>query len=149
MNYFFDKAFSNNLSERYHSAGDMRREMATLNESRFNILGGGEMNDIIAIDGNRGLEKYRYSELIRHLNPSTELCNPEGLKLPIMTDIPQLVEYGIALPPQLQSKVKNYYLGGDFVNAANTVWIRSMGLLRKRVLSLGEDFVADIFQLID
>lgn len=149
LNYFFDKAFSNNLSERYHSAGDMRREMATLNESRFNILGGGEMNDIIAIDGNRGLEKYRYSELIRHLNPSTELCNPEGLKLPIMTDIPQLVEYGIALPPQLQSKVKNYYLGGDFVTAANTVWIRSMGLLRKRVLSLGEDFVADMVEASD
>ena len=149
LNYFFDKAFSNNVSERYHSAGDMRREMSTLNESRFNILGGGEMNDIIEIDNSRGLEKYRYSELIRHLNPSTELCNPEGLKLPIMTDIPQLVEYGIALPPQLQSKVKQYYLGGDFVTAANTIWIRSMGLLRKRVLSLGEEFVADMVEASD
>ena len=36
--------------------------MSTLNESRFNILGGGEMNDIIEIDNSRGLEKYRYSE---------------------------------------------------------------------------------------
>ena len=66
--------------------------MSTLNESRFNILGGGEMNDIIEIDNSRGLEKYRYSELIRHLNPSTELCNPEGLKLPIMTDIPHTIQ---------------------------------------------------------
>lgn len=103
LNYFFDKAFSNNISERYHSAADMRREMETLNELRFNILGGKEMNDIVISDNTSEGEKYRYSELIRYLNPSTELCNPEGLKLPIITDVPQLVEYAIALPTKLQA----------------------------------------------
>ena len=104
--------------------------METLNELRFNILGGKEMNDIVISDNTSEGEKYRYSELIRYLNPSTELCNPEGLKLPIITDVPQLVEYAIALPTKLQSKVKKYYLDGDFVTAANTTWIRSKGLLR-------------------
>lgn len=149
LNYFFDKAFSNNISERYHSAADMRREMETLNELRFNILGGKEMNDIVISDNTSEGEKYRYSELIRYLNPSTELCNPEGLKLPIIMDVPQLVEYAIALPTKLQSKVKKYYLDGDFVTAANTTWIRSKGLLRKRILSLGEDFVADMVEAND
>ena len=48
-----------------------------------------------------------------------------------------------------RQKVKKYYLDGDFVTAANTTWIRSMGLLRKRILSLGEDFVADMVEAND
>ena len=149
LNYFFDKSFCNNISERYHFAADMRRDIDTLEESKFDKLGGGGMMEIATVQGTRGLEKYRYSELMRQLNPNSEVCSPSGLKLPIMTDITQLVEFGIALPPQVQVKVKKYYVNGDFITAANTVWTRSISLLRKRILSLGEEFVADMVETND
>lgn len=149
LNYFFDKSFCNNLSERYHSAMDMRRDIDTLDECRFDGLGGSGMMEIITVQGTHGLEKYRYSELMRQLNPTSELCSPSGLKLPIVTDVTQLVEYGVALPPPVQVKVKNYYVSGDFVTAANTVWTRAISLLRKRILSLGEEFVADMVEAND
>ena len=149
LNYFFDKSFCNNISERYHSATDMRRDIDTIEECKVDGLGGGGMMEIVTGQVTRRLEKYRYSELMRQLNPNSELCNPSGLKLPIMTDVTQLVEFGIALPPKVQVKVRNYYTNGDFVTAANTVWTRSISLLRKRILSLGEEFVADMVEAND
>lgn len=149
LNYFFDKSFCNNISERYHSATDMRRDIDTIEECKVDGLGGGGMMEIVTGQVTRRLEKYRYSELMRQLNPNSELCSPSGLKLPIMTDVTQLVEFGIALPPQVQVKVRNYYTNGDFVTAANTVWTRSISLLRKRILSLGEEFVADMVEAND
>lgn len=149
LNYFFDKSFCNNISERYHSAMDMRRDIDSIEECKFDGLGGSGMMETVTVQGTHGLEKYRYSELMRQLNPNSELCSPSGLKLPIMTDVTQLVEFGIALPTQVQVKVKNYYTNGDFVTAANTVWTRSISLLRKRILSLGEEFVADMVESND
>ena len=149
LNYFFDKSFCNNISERYHSATDMRRDIDTIEECKVDGLGGGGMMEIVTGQVTRRLEKYRYSELMRQLNPNSELCSPSGLKLPIMTDVTQLVEFGIALPPKVQVKVRNYYTNGDFVTAANTVWTRSISLLRKRILSLGEEFVADMVEAND
>lgn len=146
----FDRAFSNNVDERYHSADDIIRDIQTIDEYRVNSLGGNIMtNEIISIEKTAGTEVYRYSELMRQLNPSTEICNPAGLTLPRITNVSELVEYGVALPAPVKEKVSKYYLEGDYVTAASTTWLRAIGLLKKRILSLGEEFVADMVETDD
>lgn len=140
-----DRAFSNNIEERYHSADDIIRDILTIGETKVNSLGGNIMiKENITIEKMTGLEVYRYSELMRQLNTGTEICNPSGLTLPMITNVSELVEFGIALPTQVRDKVTKYYVEGDYVTAANMTWVRAIGLLKKRILSLGEEFVADM-----
>ena len=63
LNYFFDKSFCNNISERYHFAADMRRDIDTLEESKFDKLGGGGMMEIATVQGTRGLEKSKFRSM--------------------------------------------------------------------------------------
>lgn len=142
-----DKAFSNNVDERYHFADDIIRDLLTIDEYKVNSMGGNIMtNEVMTIDRMNNMEVYRYSELIRQLNPSTEICNPSGLTLPMITNVGELVEYGLALPTPVKNKVAKYYMEGDYATAASTIWHRAVALLKKRILSLGEEFVADMVE---
>lgn len=146
----FDRAFCNNVDVRYHSADDIIKDLQTLDEHKVNFLGGNIMaNEIISIEKTSATGIYRYSELMRQLNPSTEICNPSGLMLPMITNVSELVEYGVALPKPIKARVTKYYMEGDYVTAANTTWLRAICLLKKRILSLGEEFVADMVESDD
>lgn len=148
----FDKAFQNNIKERYHSEHDLITDLDNLKINKVNMLGENIMLEEIAtinMEMAKPINTYKYSELIRKLNPSTELCNPAGLTLPLVTNVSELVQYGIALPIPVRNKVVKYYREGDFVTAANAVWDRAINLLRKRILSLGEEFVADMVESDD
>lgn len=149
MDSIFDKAFQNNISDRYHSESELIADLDALKINRVNRLGENIMTgEIVTVD--MALPKtYKYSELIRQLNPSTELCNPAGLNLPLVTNVSELVQFGVALPEPVRNKVAKYYQNGDFVTAANAVWDRAINLLRKRILSLGEEFVADMVESDD
>ena len=145
----FDKAFQNNIDDRYHSESELIADLDTLKINKVNMLGEDIMpKEIVTMDANLP-KSYKYSELMRHLNPSTELCNPSGLTLPLVTNISELVQFGIALPEPVRNKVSKYYQIGDFFTAANAVWERAINLLRKRILSLGEEFVADMVESDD
>lgn len=146
----FDKAFCNNLEERYHSADDIRKELMTITDYRVNVLGGDTMRyDTIVRDSNAGVNFYRYSELMRQLNPCTEICSPSGLNLPMVTNVNELIDYGVALPIPVKNKAIQYYNMGDYATAASQIWQRAINLLKKRVLSLGEEFVADMVETDD
>ena len=146
----FDKAFQNNIRDRYHSESELIADLNTLKMNKVNILGEDIMTGELSIVGDLELRKeYKYSELIRQLNTNIELCNPAGLKLPLVTNVPELVQFGVALPEMVRYKVANYYKIGDYVTAANAVWDRAINLLRKRILSLGEEFVADMVESED
>jgi len=149
MDAIFDKAFQNNISDRYHSENELIADLDALKINKVNILGENIMTgEIVTVD--MALPKtYKYSELMRQLNPSTELCNPSGLNLPLVTNVSELVQFGVALPEPVRNKVTKYYQIGDFVTAANAVWDRAINLLRKRILSLGEEFVADMVESDD
>ena len=149
MDSIFDKAFQNNIGDRYHSESELISDLDALKINKVNKLGENTMpGEIVTVD--MALPKtYKYSELMRQLNPSTELCNPAGLNLPLVTNVSELVQFGVALPEPVRNKVAKYYQIGDFVTAANAVWDRAINLLRKRILSLGEEFVADMVESDD
>lgn len=145
----FDRAFQNNISDRYHTESDLMADLNTLKMNKVNILGEDIMTGEITTVDLALPKEYKYSELMRQLNPSTELCNPAGLNLPLVTNVSELVQFGVALPEPVRNKVAKYYQIGDFVTAANAVWDRAINLLRKRILSLGEEFVADMVESDD
>ena len=137
-----DKGFSYDISQRYQNIDKLIYDITTLTETKVNLLGGTNMN-------NPSVPKtvsIKYSDLIAQLNPCTEICNPAGLQLPLITNIPELVSLGIALRISDQQKIVKYYNSGDFATAAEKIWPRSISILRKRILSLGEEFVADMVE---
>ena len=147
----FDKAFSINVKDRYQSIQSLIADLITLNENKVNIYGGKivEHTDFKITTNNSNTPALRYSQLIQELNPNPEICNPTGLQLPIMTDIIQLMPYGIALNQREQTKIVKYYCSHDFATAAEIIWPRAISILRNRILSLGEDFVADMVESDD
>ena len=141
----FDRAFANNIEERFHSCVDVQYILSTIADYRVNALGGGVMNiesDGMTIDTTESV--YKYPELMKQLNPTTEICNPAGLSLPMITNVIELINYGVALPDQIRKKAVKYYSQGDYATAASQIWQRAINLLKKRILSLGEEFVADM-----
>lgn len=124
---------------------------SNIHEHRVTEIGGDVMvmNAEISQNTNNGLTTLRYSELMNNLNPCLEICNPAGLQLPLETNVEQLITYGIALPKPVQAKVVKYYLDGDFATATEHVWPRAISILRRRILSLGEEFVADMVETTD
>jgi len=149
MDSIFDKAFQNNISDRYHSESELIADLDALKINKVNRLGENIMTGEIVTVDMASPKTYKYSELMRQLNPSTELCNPAGLNLPLVTNVSELVQFGVALPEPVRNKVAKYYQIGDFITAANAVWDRAINLLRKRILSLGEEFVADMVESDD
>lgn len=149
IDVIFDKAFQNNVKDRYHSEDELIADLDTIKINKVNKLGENYMTGEISTEDIELPRVYKYSELMRQLNPSTELCNPAGLTLPLVTNVSELVQFGVALPEPVRNKVAKYYQIGDFVTAANAVWDRAINLLRKRILSLGEEFVADMVESDD
>jgi len=151
LNRLFDRAFNNNLSNRFHSAEEVRKELRIMGESREQ-----DMAEIIVPDSDNSensiveVAKFKYTDLMRQLNPSEEFYNPAGLNLPMETNVVELlIGYGEALPQPVKEKVARYYRSGDYATSASHIWQRAVSLLRKRVLSLGEEFVADMVETDD
>lgn len=151
INCILSKCFANNVEERYSDEKELLREIQNIHERRVTEIGGDVMvmNAEISQNTNNGLTTLRYSELMNNLNPCLEICNPAGLQLPLETNVEQLITYGIALPKPVQAKVVKYYLDGDFATATEHVWPRAISILRRRILSLGEEFVADMVETTD
>ena len=147
INSLFDKAFANNLEERYHTANDIRKDLMTLFEYKVTALGDKNMGTGLIVSNNN--DTFSYSVLMKTLNPETEIVSPSGLQLPMVTNVNELMNYCIALPHPVVEKVMKYYNQGDFATAASQIWLRTISLLRKRVLSLGEEFVADMVESDD
>lgn len=142
----FNRAFANNIEERYHSADEVIHEINTINDLKVTVLGGNtvEHEAMRTANNNTDIVVYKYSDLMKRLNPITEICNPSGLSLPVITNVNELIDYGVALPKQVRAKAAWYYCQGDFSTAANLVWQRAVNILKRRILSLGEEFVADM-----
>lgn len=151
INSIFDKCFQYKVIDRYYDESELLSDLRSLDVIRKNIFGGDEakMNNEIIQSSNSGLRRVIYSELMNDLNPCLEMCNPAGLKLPSITEVEQLIPYGIALPEPVKEKSVKYYNEGDFATATEQIWPRAINTLRKRVLSLGVEFVADMVETSD
>lgn len=147
----FDKGFSVNIEDRYQTACDLLTDLTSLNENKVTLYGGElmEHTNLEIVKVNTNTPALKYSQLIRELNPNPEICNPSGLQLPLVTNVNELINYGIALNPRDQAKIVKYYNDCDFATAAEKIWPRSINILRNRILSLGEEFVADMVETDD
>lgn len=147
----FDKGFAVNIENRYQTINDLISDLISLSDNKVNIFGGELMENskFEIINNNSNTSVVKYSQLIRELNPNPEICNPSGLQLPLVTNVNELVNYGIALNTRDQQKIMKYYNDHDFATAAEKIWPRSINILRNRILSLGEDFVADMVETDD
>lgn len=91
-----------------------------------------------------------FKELMDSLNPNLSVSTPKGLVLPLDVNIPALVSsYALRINKIERSKIAKYYIENDFMTAAEKVWHRTINVLRNKVLSLGEDFVADMLGIDD
>ena len=144
----FDKCFDSKTDNRYDESDNLLSMLETINEPRVTDNGGLIMSNDFQLAQTKS-DTFRYSELISILNPTPELLNPSGLQLPIITDIKEIVPYAIAIPDKTRNKIVDYYQKFDFETSAEKIWQRAIIVLRKRILSLGEDFVADMVEIDD
>lgn len=145
----FDKCFDTKTDKRFCDANELLKVLETINEPRVTEKGGSIMFNNYQLALTESGDTFRYSELITTLNPTPELLNPSGMQLPIMTDIKSLVPYAIAIPDKTRNKIIDYYKNCDFETSAEKIWQRAITILRKRILSLGEEFVADMVEIDD
>lgn len=105
---------------------------------------------IISESKSKGNHLIEFNELMKSLNPNISVSTPQGLVLPSEVNVPVLVSsYAVRINPRERGKIANYYDEKDFMTAAEKVWNRTMAVLRDKVLSLGEDFVADMLGIDD
>lgn len=147
LNAFFDKAFQHIISDRYQSVDSIITDLNTLEISKVNTFGEG--NSALDKGMSYSLVRMSYGELLRDLNPGTEICNPSGLTLPATTDVVQLMDISVALSEKDRNKIARYYQQYDYSTAAEIIWPRAINKLRLRILSLGEEFVADMVETKD
>ena len=145
----FDKCFDPRTDSRYCDAGELLKILDTVNKPCVTDKGGSIMENNYQLSKTESGDTFRYSELITILNPTPKLLNPSGIQLPIQTDIPLLVPYAITVPDKTKNKIINYYQNCDFETSAEKIWQKAITILRKRILSLGEEFVADMVGIDD
>lgn len=105
---------------------------------------------IISDNKPKGNNLMEFNELMKSLNPNISVSTPHGLVLPPDVNIPVLVDsYAVRINSRERGKIASYYVKNDFMTAAEKVWNRTMAVLRDKVLSLGEDFVADMLGIDD
>jgi len=110
------------------------------------------MNTELVVNSKKSLPSVtiEFSELMSALNPNINLSTPQGLTLPSEVNIPVLVSsYAVRISAREREKIARYYTEKDFMTAAEKVWSRTINVLREKVLSLGEDFVADMLGIDD
>ena len=140
----FDKCFDTKIDKRFRDTNELLKVLETINEPRLTDKGGRIMGNNYQLSQTESGDTFSYAELITILNPTPELFNPAGLKLPQITDINLLVPLAEAVPSKLRDKIVYYYKNNDFETSTEKIWQRAIGVLRARILSLGEDFVADM-----
>ena len=139
-----------NVDDRYQTVAELIRDIKSMDEFKVNRLGG----EIVSVEYGVSVQEnklpiLKYAELIRELNPNPRICSPSGLNLPPVPNVAQLMQCSCALKKRDQQKIMKYYAIGDFETSAEKVWTRAMSLLRNRILSLGEEFVADMIGVDD
>lgn len=151
MNFILSKCFDPRVDKRYSDEKELLRDIKYIHERRVTDTGGNLMvtNGEILTSPNRSSADVLFPDLMNNLNPNLEYFNPNGMELPLETDVIQLIPYGKALPERTRKKIVKYYSEGDFSGAAERVWTRAMQIMRKRILSLGEEFVADMVEASD
>lgn len=140
----FDKAFEYETANRFDDVSELLKIIETIDEPCVTDKGGSILDNNFQLAPTESGDTFRYSELITILNPTPGLLNPSGMQLPIITDIKSLVPYAIAIPDKTRNKIVNYYMNCDFETSVEKIWQRAITILRKRILSLGEEFVADM-----
>lgn len=147
----FDKGFAVNINNRYQTINELISDVVSINDNKVNKFGGALLNNskFEITNNNSNTNVLKYSQLIRELNPNPEICNPSGLQLPLVTNVNELMNYGIAINSRTQQNIVKAYNEHNFTISAELIWPRSINILRNRILSLGEDFVADMVETDD
>ncbi|HBF4581473.1 TPA: caspase family protein [Clostridioides difficile] len=70
--------------------------------------------------------------------------SPQGIDLPKRADTIDLLRHGVQLRERDLKSIWTLYQGELYENASETIFLKGIGLLRKRVLSLGVEFVGEM-----
>ncbi|KEH89317.1 hypothetical protein Z967_10680 [Clostridium novyi A str. 4540] len=83
------------------------------------------------------------------LNNNSKLLweSPSGIVLPKKADVPTILNYNIQLKPKEIIQITHAYNSEFYEMTAEFIWTRAINLLRKKVLSLGVDFVSDMIEI--
>lgn len=140
----FDKGFNQATNERFNDPNDILTLLQQIYEDNKAEREANIMSAEYEITPSVSDNSFGYTDLIATLNPNPELFNQQGMKLPLETKMEELVNYAVAIPETTRSKIVRYYNDSDFETSVEKVWNKAVTILRKRILSLGEDFVADM-----
>lgn len=73
--------------------------------------------------------------------------SPSGILLPKKADIPTILNHNIQLKPKEIIQITSGYNSDFYEMTAEFIWTRAINLLRRKVLSLGTDFVSDMIEI--
>lgn len=73
--------------------------------------------------------------------------SPSGILLPKKADVPTILNHNIQLKPKEIIQITSAYNSDFYEMTAEFIWTRAINLLRKKVLSLGTDFVSDMIEI--
>lgn len=104
------------------------------------------MDKEVIVSNNQNLPT---KSIIDDLNSSISYLTPAGLVLPKTTNIPQLLNCAMQLNERERSRIEKTYAEMDFEAASESIFFRSINILRARILSLGTDFVCEMVGIND
>ncbi len=86
----------------------------------------------------------QFKEVMEIISPDRITNSPYGVDLPKKVNMPDLFQVIQNIKDSEINKMKKYYCEDDFETSAEKVWTRAIFILRKRILALGKEFVADM-----
>ncbi|NFO67026.1 hypothetical protein FDC27_08645 [Clostridium botulinum] len=104
-------------------------------------------NNNTAIGGNMNNNSTKNTDIV--LQNSNQLLweSPSGILLPKKADVPTILSHNIQLKKREITQLTATYDSEFYEMTAEFIWTRAINLLRKKVLSLGTDFVSDMIEI--
>lgn len=118
------------------------KELATRND---NSIEDGE--EFLYEENEHGLIEFK--EVMEIVSPDKLMNSPHGIILPKKVNVSEIFPLIQNVKKTEIDKMQSYYISDDFETSAEKVWSRSILILQKRILGLGEEFVADMIGIDD
>ena len=103
--------------------------------------------EIVVIDNKGEVAKMNDEIQVVHNELPALWTAANGIQLPKKADVSTILRYNVQLREKEIKGIYGLYIGDNFEFASETIWERSIFILRDRVLSLGLEFVGEMVGL--
>ena len=103
--------------------------------------------EIVVIDNKGEVAKMNDEIRVVHNELPALWTAANGIQLPKKADVSTILRYNVQLREKEIKGIYGLYIGDNFEFASETIWERSIFILRDRVLSLGLEFVGEMVGL--